>query len=487
MIGMKGLIQDVRGETIELPAKSSYKEGLSVLEYFISAHGARKGSTDTALKTAAAGYLTRRLVDVAQDVFVREDDCGSKGGIEILRSEGDEYGYSFAERIFSRTALEDIRIDRRVVVKANESITREAAKEIHNSKLELVKVRSPITCKSLSGVCATCYGVDLGRNKKVEIGEAVGVIAAQSIGEPGTQLTLRTFHIGGIAGADITHGLPRIEEVFEARVPKGKAALVRAEGVVTDIAERGLSTVISVSENKPSKPKRRGRKSSSKDANVYEYLVPPRAGIRVKVGDAVKKGDQIYEGPLDLREILAYRGLDALIHYVINEVQKIYVSQGSVINDKHVEIMMKQMLSKVVVKDPGDSEFMMGEIVGKPRFIGAVRAMKKTKKRPPRAVQKIFGITRIALGTESFLSAASFQETARVLVEASVSGKVDNLRGLKENVIIGRLIPAGTGVRKIPAEELEELRIQLTGPTLSDTVTVKEGGQGGEVKEEPQK
>ncbi len=474
MVGMKGLIQDVRGETIELPAKSSYKEGLSVLEYFISAHGARKGSTDTALKTAAAGYLTRRLVDVAQDVFIKEDDCGSKDGVEIIRSEGDAYGYSFAERIFSRTALEDIKVERRVVVKAGEQITREAAKVIHDSKLESVKARSPITCKSLSGICATCYGIDLGRNKKVEMGEAVGVIAAQSIGEPGTQLTLRTFHIGGVAGADITHGLPRIEEIFEARIPKGKSTLVRADGIVTDIVDRGLSNVIVVREESAPKLKRRTRRLASKEADTYEYLVPQRATIRVKVGDKVKKGDQIYDGSLDLRELLSHRGLNALIHYIVNEVQKIYVSQGSVINDKHIEIMIRQMLSKVTVKDAGDSELMVGEVMSKPQFIRAVREVKKSKKKPPRAVQKVFGVTRIALGTESFLSAASFQETARVLVEAAMSGKVDSLKGLKENVIIGRLIPAGTGVKKISDEELSKMKEKLTGPDLFGNVTVSE-------------
>ncbi len=480
MIGMKGLIQDVRGETIELPAKSSYKEGLNVLEYFITAHGARKGSTDTALKTAAAGYLTRRLVDVAQDVFIKENDCGSKDGIEIIRAEGDEYGYSYAERIFSRTVLEDVKVDRKTIIKAGEPITRETAKEIQNAKLASIKVRSPITCRALSGICATCYGIDLGRNKKMELGEAVGVIAAQSIGEPGTQLTLRTFHIGGVAGADITHGLPRIEEIFEARVPKGKSMLVRADGVVTDIVDRGLSTVIVVRENNPSKAKKRARKTVSKEANAYEYLVPPRAGIRVKVGDSVKKGEQMYEGPLDLRELLSFRGLDALIHYIINEIQEIYVSQGSVINDKHIEIMVRQMLSKVVVKDPGDTEFMTGEIVGKAKFVSALREVKKAKKKPPRAVQKIFGITRVALGTDSFLSAASFQETARVLVEAAVSGKVDPLKGLKENVIIGRLIPAGTGVKRIPEDTLREMRKKLTGPVVSDNVISEENGKEGQ-------
>jgi len=467
MVGMKGVIQDVKGEEIELPAKFSYKEGLNALEYFISAHGARKGLTDTALKTAAAGYLTRRLVDVAQDVFIKEEDCGSEEGIEIIRSEGDVYGYPFALRIYSRTALEDIKVNDKVVVKAGEVISKEAAKVIADSNLEKIKVRSPITCKTVNGICATCYGLDLGRNKKIEKGEAVGVIAAQSIGEPGTQLTLKTFHIGGVAGADITHGLPRVEEIFEVRIPRGKSTLVRENGVVIDIQHRGMVTAILVKEESSSQ-KKRGRKS--KEENVFEYLVPPRANIKVKIGDYVEKGSQLYDGPMDLREILAYRGLDALVHYIVNEIQSIYVSQGSLINDKHIEIIIRQMLSKVVIKEPGDSEFMKGELVEKSRFLEMVQKLKKEKKDPPKAVQKVLGITRAALATESFLSAASFQETARVLVDAAVSGKIDELRGLKENVIIGRLIPAGTGVRGIPKEELEILEKQLTGSNNSDTI-----------------
>ena len=253
MMGMKGLVQDTSGETMELPARSSYKEGLKILEYFITTHGARKGSTDTALKTASAGYLTRRLVDVAQEIFVREKDCGSKEGMEIVRSEGDAFGYSFGERLYSRVSLDDIRVDRKVVVRAGEIVSREATKKIQDSDLLSIKVRSPITCKTVYGVCAACYGLDLSRNRLVELGEAVGIVAAQSIGEPGTQLTLRTFHVGGVAGADITHGLPRVEEIFEARPPKGKATLCRADGIVSDIEERGLSFVIKIRETVPKK------------------------------------------------------------------------------------------------------------------------------------------------------------------------------------------------------------------------------------------
>jgi DNA-directed RNA polymerase subunit beta' len=460
MVGMKGLVQDVRGEPLELPVKSSYKEGLNVLEYFIGIHGSRKGLVDTALKTAAAGYLTRRMVDVVQDIFIQEEDCGSNEGIRIVKKEGDAYGFSFAERIFSRTLLEDVKVGSQVIAKKGEIITRELARKIEEANVPEIKVRSPITCKTEGGICATCYGLDLGRNKKVEIGETVGVIAAQSIGEPGTQLTLRTFHIGGVAGADITHGLPRVEEIFEARTPKGKAPIVKADGVVVDIVEKGLITSVLVKEDVPSKKKSSKRK---KEQNITEYLVPPKGILKVKVGDVVKKGDQICEGSLDLREILAYRGLEELIHYIINEIQSIYVLQGSIINDKHIEIIIRKMLSKVVIKEKGDSEFIEGEIVDKERFKKVALKLLKAKKKPPKAAQKIMGITRVALSTESFLSAASFQETSRVLVEAAVSGKVDELKGLKENVIIGRLIPAGTGKRPIPKDELEKLEKELTG------------------------
>jgi DNA-directed RNA polymerase subunit beta' len=461
MMGMKGLVQDTRGDTIELPAISSYKEGLGVLEYFITTHGARKGTTDTALKTASAGYLTRRLVDVSQDVFVRENDCGAKEGIEIVKAEGDAYGYSFGERLFARTALDDIRIERKIVVRAGESITREAAAKIQKSDIESVKIRSPITCRTIYGVCAACYGLDLSRNKRVGLGEAVGIVAAQSIGEPGTQLTLRTFHAGGVAGADITHGLPRVEEIFEARPPKGKAALSRAEGIVSDIEEKGLSVVIKVRETVPRKSSSK-RKKTKDDASVVEYLVPSGVSMLVKVGDKIAKGAQLHEGPLDLREILAFRGVDALIHYVINEVQKVYIPEGAAINDKHIEIIVKQMLSRVAVKDAGDTDFMTGEIVEKPKFITVNRVARKSKKQPARAVQRVFGVTRVALTTESFLSASSFQETARVLVDASVQRKTDVLRGLKENVIIGKLIPVGTGLRGVNQERLAELKAKLT-------------------------
>ena len=491
MMGMKGLVQDTSGETMELPAKSSYKEGLSVLEYFITTHGARKGLIDTALKTAQAGYLTRRLVDVAQDISIREEDCGTDKGIEVVRAEGDAYGYSFAERIYARTALEDVRVDRKIVVRAGEIIDRSAAKQISASKLEKIIVRSPIACKTLHGICAKCYGLDLGRNRPVTLGEAVGIVAAQSIGEPGTQLTLRTFHQGGVAGQDITHGLPRVEEVFEARPPKGKASLVSADGVVSAIEERGLTTVIKVTEVEGTKGAKKTRRKKN-EASVAEYLVPPNAVISVTVGDKVKRGDQIYSGPLDLKEVLAFRGVDAVIHYIVNEIQRIYVPEGAAINDKHIEIIVRQMLARVAIKESGDTDFMKGETVVKSKFLETNRAIRKAKKEPAKAVQRIFGVTRVALTTESFLSAASFQETARVLVAAAVERKLDILRGLKENVIIGKLIPVGTGYRGLSEEKLAALREKLTARSEPDNVeapaevtTPVESGSasGGEEKE----
>ncbi len=447
IMGMRGLVSNPRGETIELPVKSSYKEGLGVLEYFISTHGARKGSTDTALRTASAGYLTRRLVDVSQDLIVREKDCRTKEGLEIIKAEGDEHGHSFAKRIYARTSLEDIKIGRKIVAKAGEVISREIAELIDASDIALVKVRSPIVCKTLYGICSKCYGWDLSKEELVSIGEAVGVLAAQSIGEPGTQLTMRTFHIGGIAGIDITHGLPRVEEVFEARTPKGKAIISKIDGVVASIEEKGLIQAVNIM----TEPK-----SGRKKLSVTEHLIPRGVRIFVKKGEKVTKGQLLCEGPIDLREILTYKGVEALKRYIINEVQKIYVPEGAIINDKHIEIIVRQMLSRLIIEDPGDTEFMVGDMIDKSKFREVNRTIKKAGGRPAKASQRVLGVTKVALTTESFLSAASFQETSRVLVNAAVEGKVDRLRGLKENVIIGKLIPAGTGWRGIPRGVLKK-------------------------------
>ncbi len=439
MMGIKGLVANPQGETIELPIKSSYKEGLSVLEFFINTHGARKGLTDTALKTAQAGYLTRRLVDVAQDLIIKEEDCGATEGIEINRSEGEEYGYSFGQRIFSKTSLEDIKSGNKILVSAGEIINRKAAEAIEQSKIERVLARSPLTCKTLYGICSKCYGLDLGRLEPVKLGEAVGVIAAQSIGEPGTQLTLRTFHTGGVAGLDITHGLQRVQELLEVRIPKGKAFMAEADGVIEDIEERRGLKIIKL---KIAKTAKNGK---SEKLKIVEYSVPRTAAIFIKPKDRVSKGDRLCEGSLDLHELFDFKGKEAVERYIINEIQKIYISEGSGISDKHLEIILRQMFSRVTIKESGDTHFVAGETIEKSKFLDINRQMKAKGKNPAKSKQLLMGITKTSLSTESFLSSASFQETARVLVMAASESRVDKLRGLKENVIIGRLIPAGTG------------------------------------------
>jgi DNA-directed RNA polymerase beta' subunit len=440
MMGMKGLVQNPKGETIELPVKSSLKEGLSVLEYFISTHGARKGTTDTALKTAQAGYLTRRLVDVAQDITISEDDCRTKEGIALLRSDGKEFNQSFASKLFSRTSLEEVKIDRKIIVRVGEIINKINADIIEQSKIESVVVRSPITCKTMYGVCAKCYGFDLGTNQIVRPGTAVGVLAAQSIGEPGTQLTMRTFHSGGVAGADITHGLPRVEEIFETRAPKGRAIIAPFEGVVEKIEDKGsLKTVRIVPENKKVKPQ--------------EVSVSRATVLYIKVGDKIHEGDQLSEGNVDIHELYEHKGSHEVGRYIVNEVQKIYLSEGASINNKHIEMIVRQMFSRVKITDGGDApDFVMGEIIEKARFLEVNRELKKEGSTLAKSEEILLGITRIALSAESFLSAASFQDTSRVLVKAAIEAKIDKLRGLKENVIIGRLIPAGD--RKSPPVEM---------------------------------
>ncbi|MDP3956532.1 MAG: DNA-directed RNA polymerase subunit beta', partial [bacterium] len=444
MMGMKGLVQNSQGETIELPVKSSLKEGLSVLEYFISTHGARKGSTDTALKTAQAGYLTRRLVDVSQDVVIKESDCRTKEGIEMHRTEGGgAFPWPFASRIFSRTVLRDVKLGNKIMIRAGEVINHETAELIDASKVESVFVRSPITCKTLYGICSKCYGFDLGNNAIIKTGEAVGIIAAQSIGEPGTQLTMRTFHTGGVAGADITHGLPRVEELFELRPPKGKAILAEDDGTVDSIEEKGLLTVVSL-------------KLTNKKNKIVEYSASRLANIFVDVGSRVKKGDQLTDGNVDLQELFEYQGTAAVERYIVMEVQRIYASEGASINNKHIEVIIRALFSRVKIVESGDSDFVQGDIIEKSKFLETNRVLKKAGKTPARARQMLMGITKVALSTESFLSSASFQETARVLVGAASEGKVDKLRGLKENVIIGRLIPVGSGLKITAADVMHE-------------------------------
>ncbi len=437
MSGMKGLMAGPTGETIELPIKSCYKEGLNVLEYFISTHGARKGMADTALRTATAGYLTRRLVDVSQDVIVQEEDCKDKSGIYLYKEDSDRIGQSFAARIIGRVALEDVADPQsgEIIVEKGNLISKEQGLKIEKLNIPKIKIRSVVTCKTPRGVCQKCYGVDLGRGNLVQIGQAVGIVAAQAIGEPGTQLTMRTFHIGGIAGSDITQGLPRVEELFEARPPKGEAAIARSDGKVTEITSGEKVITIKI-------------ESQDKTKKIEEYQVSAGSTLKVAEGDLVGKGSKLVEGNIELKNLYKTMGWEEVHRYIVREIQEIYASQGEGINDKHIEIIVRQMLSRVLVNDSGDSTLVSGEIVEKDEFEEVNNAMKNENKELAKGERLLMGITKVALSTESFLSAASFQETARVLINAAVVGKEDKLRGLKENVIIGKLIPAGTGYKR---------------------------------------
>ncbi len=442
MTGMKGLVTNPLGEIIELPVKSSYKEGFNVLEYFISTHGARKGTVDTALRTAKAGYLTRRLIDVAHEVIVTEEDCKDRKGIIVSRKEAEEIGQDFIFKIIGRTVAEDVK-DRKgkLIVQKGEIIDWEKADKIIEEKIEEIRVRSPLTCKTKRGVCQKCYGWDLGNNRLIKLGEAVGIVAAQAIGEPGTQLTLRTFHTGGVAGGgDITQGLPRVEEVFEARSVSGEAVLSLSDGKVVEVDKK--KKIIKVKAKNPNK--------------IIEYKIPPESAIWVKKGQEIKKGDQLCEGNIDVKKLFKLVGAERTQKYILKEVQRIYASQGVDIHDKHIEIIIRQMFSRLKVKNPGESDFLPGEIVEKPLLLEENEKLKSKGKKPATFQQIILGISRVALTTDSFLSAASFQETSRVLIKAALEGKEDKLRGLKENVILGRLIPAGTGFRKTNENEKEK-------------------------------
>ncbi|MCD6528419.1 DNA-directed RNA polymerase subunit beta' [bacterium] len=435
MAGMKGLVINPAGQIIEMPVKHSYKEGLDVLEYFISTHGARKGTADTALRTSSAGYLTRRLIDVAHEVVITEEDCGDQKGITIFKKDADEIGQNFLFKIVGRVSLDDIK----GIIKKGEIINWKKGQAIVKAGIDKVRVRSPLSCKSLNGICQKCYGWDLGNNQLIKIGEAVGIVAAQAIGEPGTQLTLRTFHTGGVAGAsDITQGLPRVEEVFESRVPKGRAVISQVKGKVIEIT-RDRVIKIGVHQDKEKK----GRKGE-----IIEYKIPPKRAIWVKVGEEVEKGQQLCEGHLDLKELFNIVGKEDTQRYIIKEIQNIYVSQGALIHDKHIEVIVRQMFSRVRVKDPGDSSFVPGEVIEKRKAIEENLNLKKQNKKLATFQPILLGISKVALTTDSFLSAASFQETSRVLIKAAIEGSVDKLRGLKENVIIGKLIPVGTGFKR---------------------------------------
>lgn len=436
LAGMRGLMAAPSGKIIELPITSSFREGLTVLEYFISTHGARKGLADTALKTADSGYLTRRLVDVAQDVIVREEDCGTDRGLLVSDiKEGTEMIEPFIERIEGRYSKETIRHPEtdEIIIRPDELITPEIAKKITDAGIEQMYIRSAFTCNARHGVCEKCYGKNLATGEKVEVGEAVGTIAAQSIGEPGTQLTMRTFHTGGVAGSDITQGLPRIQEIFEARNPKGQAVITEIEGVVEDIKLA----------------KDRQQEIVVKGANeTRSYLASGTSRIIVEIGQPVQRGEVLTEGSIEPKNYLSVAGLNATESYLLKEVQKVYRMQGVEIDDKHVEVMVRQMLRKVRIIEAGDTKLLPGSLVVIHNFTDANREAFKHRKRPATAKPVLLGITKASLETESFLSAASFQETTRVLTDAAIKGKRDDLLGLKENVIIGKLIPAGTGMRR---------------------------------------
>ncbi|HDJ3758131.1 TPA: DNA-directed RNA polymerase subunit beta' [Staphylococcus aureus] len=436
LAGMRGLMAAPSGKIIELPITSSFREGLTVLEYFISTHGARKGLADTALKTADSGYLTRRLVDVAQDVIVREEDCGTDRGLLVSDiKEGTEMIEPFIERIEGRYSKETIRHPEtdEIIIRPDELITPEIAKKITDAGIEQMYIRSAFTCNARHGVCEKCYGKNLATGEKVEVGEAVGTIAAQSIGEPGTQFTMRTFHTGGVAGSDITQGLPRIQEIFEARNPKGQAVITEIEGVVEDIKLA----------------KDRQQEIVVKGANeTRSYLASGTSRIIVEIGQPVQRGEVLTEGSIEPKNYLSVAGLNATESYLLKEVQKVYRMQGVEIDDKHVEVMVRQMLRKVRIIEAGDTKLLPGSLVDIHNFTDANREAFKHRKRPATAKPVLLGITKASLETESFLSAASFQETTRVLTDAAIKGKRDDLLGLKENVIIGKLIPAGTGMRR---------------------------------------
>ena len=491
IMGMKGLVINPAGEILELPIKACFNEGLDVLEYFISTHGTRKGLSDTALRTASAGYLTRRLIDVSQDILILEKDCGDKNGFLITKEESEEMGKTIGQRVLGRYVLEDVKnIEGKIIIKKNTLIDKKSASLIDEAEIEEIKIRSLLTCKSTSGVCQKCYGYDLGYNKLVKMGTAVGIIAAQSIGEPGTQLTMRTFHTGGIAGGDITQGLPRVEEILEVRNPKMQAVISEISGKikildteeenkkskliqvfsdenVLETYEINKQTKVLIKDKQEIKKKenlleKNGHKIKSLNAGIIhltkkkleiiatkpivgEYLVSSDMNLWVKDGDLVDAGTQLTEGSINLKKLYQLKGKEVVQRYIIKEIQYIYSSQGQRLNDKHIELVCRQLFSRVYIENAGETKFIPGEIITTSQFKKANQEVKEKNKKEAKGSVLLLGMTKASLTTDSFLSAASFQETARVLINASISGQVDKLRGLKENVIIGRLIPAGTG------------------------------------------
>ena len=447
LAGMRGLMANPSGGIIELPIKSNFREGLSVLEYFISAHGARKGLTDTALRTADSGYLTRRLVDVSQDIIIREWDCTPEGkeapGLWVSAFvDGNEVIESLQDRLRGRWSVKDI-VDPEtgeIIVPADTMITPDMAEKVEKAGIKSVLIRTVLTCRSNIGICAKCYGANMASGRSVRIGESVGIIAAQSIGEPGTQLTMRTFHTGGIAGDDITQGLPRVEELFEARKPKGLAIISEFGGTV------------SVTDNKK---KREVTITNNETGEVKDYLIPYGSRIKVYDGDVIEAGDEITEGSVNPHDILKIKGLRGVQDYMIQEVQRVYRLQGVEINDKHIEVIVRQMLKRVKIEEIGDTEFLPGSLVDWLTFENTNEALEAEGKEPAKGTRVLLGITKASLATDSFLSAASFQETTRVLTEAAIKGKVDPLNGLKENVIIGQPIPAGTGMARYRNVEID--------------------------------
>ncbi|HQF57013.1 MAG TPA: DNA-directed RNA polymerase subunit beta' [Candidatus Magasanikbacteria bacterium] len=508
VIGMKGLVASPSGEIMELPVKGNFKEGFDVLEFFISSHGTRKGLSDTALRTASAGYLTRRLVDVAQDVVVNEEDCGDTEGEIFTKAQSEEMGETLADRVVGRYVISDVKKGNKIIVKAGEIINEALAREIAEADLEQIHVRSVLKCHLSKGVCQKCYGFDLGNNQVVKIGTAVGIVAAQSIGEPGTQLTMRTFHLGGVAGGDITQGLPRVEELVEARNPKRQAVLSEVGGTIeiedaagkvitgptgrkifegrrgqkiikvhfegTDEIEIKLKVEDEIKVKDGDKVKNgdtllvrgsSGEEITAKYSGVIkisgktliltyegkhnkEYIVPIGYKIWVNDGDVVEKGDQLTEGAVNLQELFELKGRAAVQRYLLTEIKSIYGSQGQRLNDKHVEIIIRQMFSRSYIEDPGDTDLLPGEVVEKSQLVKANEQAKKDGKKEAVGRELFLGVSKVSLSTQSFLSAASFQETARVLINAAITGKIDYLDGLKENVIIGRLVPAGTGIKE---------------------------------------